>query len=77
MQRSSLWAKGDVGDWWLARVFGGHRPFRQVMGFNAEEAGRCLRDETVRTRTRLPRKKPELARDSGRRPLCDGCTVHS
>ncbi|MFJ9909727.1 hypothetical protein ACIRVK_44235 [Streptomyces sp. NPDC101152] len=21
-----------------------------------------------------PRKKPELARDSGRRPVCDGCT---
>ncbi|MCX5251928.1 hypothetical protein OG895_43560 [Streptomyces sp. NBC_00201] len=46
-RKCSLWAKGDVGDWWLARVFGGHRPFRQVMGFNADEAGRCLRDETA------------------------------
>jgi hypothetical protein len=46
VQRSSLWAKGDVGDWWLTQVFGG-RPFRQVMGFNADEAGRRFRDETA------------------------------
>ncbi|GAA2702501.1 hypothetical protein GCM10010095_72040 [Streptomyces anthocyanicus] len=45
-RKCSLWAKGAVGDWWLAQVFGG-RPFRQVMGFNADEAGRCLRDETA------------------------------
>ncbi|MGW6893709.1 hypothetical protein [Streptomyces chartreusis] len=24
-----------------------------------------------------PRKEPELARDSGPRPMCDGCTAHS
>ncbi|MEU0853351.1 hypothetical protein ABZ387_36335 [Streptomyces flaveolus] len=45
-RKCSLWAKGAVGDWWLAQVFGG-RPFRQVMGFNANETGRCLRDETA------------------------------
>ncbi|MFE0855021.1 hypothetical protein [Streptomyces mutabilis] len=49
-RKCSLWAKGAVGDWWLAQVFGG-RPFRQVMGFNADERGRCLRDETA---SRLP-----------------------
>ncbi|WP_331751897.1 hypothetical protein OG713_45970 (plasmid) [Streptomyces sp. NBC_00723] len=28
-RKCSLWAKGDVGDWWLKQVFGG-RPFRQM-----------------------------------------------
>lgn len=45
-RKCSLWAKAAVGDWWLTQVFGG-RPFRQIMGFNADEAGRRLRDETA------------------------------
>lgn len=45
-RKCSLWAKGDVGDWWLTQVFGG-RPFRQIMGFNADEVGRRFRDETA------------------------------
>nr|WP_107905362.1 hypothetical protein [Streptomyces chartreusis] len=44
-RKCSLWAKGDVGDWWLKQAFGG-RPFRQIMGFNADEAGRSFKDET-------------------------------
>ncbi len=40
-RKCSLWAKGAVGDWWLAQAFGG-RPFRQIMGFNADEDGRRL-----------------------------------
>ncbi len=43
-RKCSLWAKGDVGDWWLRRVFGG-RPFRQIMGFNADEEGRRFGDQ--------------------------------
>ncbi|NUK21656.1 hypothetical protein [Streptomyces lunaelactis] len=44
-RKCSLWAKGDVGDWWLTQVFGG-RPFRQILGFNADEPGRPLKDTT-------------------------------
>jgi hypothetical protein len=61
-RKCSLWAKGAVGDWWLAQVFGG-RPFRQVMGFNADETGRCLRDETA---SKLPGR-------TGLYPLVDWC----
>ncbi|MEU5281681.1 hypothetical protein AB0G87_35335 [Streptomyces asoensis] len=42
-RKCSLWAKGDVGDWWLTQVFGG-RPFRQIVGFNADERGRTTKD---------------------------------
>ncbi len=43
VQRSSLRAKGDVGDWWITQVFGG-RPFRQILGFDADEPGRPFKD---------------------------------
>ncbi|MEU6610301.1 hypothetical protein ABZ922_35535 [Streptomyces shenzhenensis] len=42
-RKCSLRAKGDVGDRWIAPAMGG-RPFRQVMGFNADEAGRRFTD---------------------------------
>ncbi|MEU0949853.1 hypothetical protein ABZ379_45435 [Streptomyces canus] len=45
-RKCSLWAKGDVGDWWLAQAFGG-RPFRQIMGFNADEEGRRFGDQAA------------------------------
>ncbi|MFD4604355.1 hypothetical protein ACFWPQ_40860 [Streptomyces sp. NPDC058464] len=40
----SLHAKGEVGDALIAQEIGG-RPFRQVMGFNADEVPRSLRDQ--------------------------------
>ncbi|KMS74313.1 hypothetical protein ACM01_15300 [Streptomyces viridochromogenes] len=55
-RKCSLWAKGAVGDWWLAQVFGKSRPFRQIMGFNADEAGRRFKDETA---SRLPGRTGE------------------
>ncbi|MCX4564328.1 hypothetical protein OHA02_50305 [Streptomyces phaeochromogenes] len=42
----SLHAKGEVGDAWIDQEIG-DRPFRQVMGFNADEAGRSRRDEAA------------------------------
>ncbi|MEV7872581.1 hypothetical protein AB0P17_42220 [Streptomyces sp. NPDC088124] len=42
----SLHAKGEVGDAWIEREIG-DRPFRQVMGFNADEVGRSLRDQVA------------------------------
>ncbi|MFJ8158511.1 hypothetical protein [Streptomyces sp. NPDC094468] len=45
-RKCSLWAKGDVGDWWLKQVFGG-RPFRQILGFNADEKGRRFGDQVA------------------------------
>ncbi|MER5995888.1 hypothetical protein [Streptomyces viridosporus] len=39
----SLRAKGEVGDRWLTQEMGG-RPFRQIMGFNADEPGRRFGD---------------------------------
>ncbi|MFF1276961.1 hypothetical protein ACFVZC_26660 [Streptomyces marokkonensis] len=36
-------AEGEVGDRWLVQVMGG-RPFRQIMGFNADEPGRHFGD---------------------------------
>ncbi|MBL1110498.1 hypothetical protein JK361_39160 [Streptomyces sp. 5-8] len=42
-RKCSLRAKGDVGDRWIAPTMGG-RPFRQVMGFNANEEGRRFTD---------------------------------
>ncbi|MEU4884555.1 hypothetical protein AB0G19_29450 [Streptomyces althioticus] len=42
-RKCSLRAKGDVGDRWIAPTMGG-RPFRQVMGFNADEEGRRFTD---------------------------------
>ncbi|MCW8382456.1 hypothetical protein [Streptomyces justiciae] len=39
----SLHAKGEVGDALIAQEIG-DRPFRQVMGFNADEVPRSLRD---------------------------------
>lgn len=42
----SLHAKGEVGDALIAEEIG-NRPFRQVMGFHADEVGRSLRDETA------------------------------
>lgn len=47
VQRSSLHAKGEVGDALIAQELG-DRPFRQVMGFNADETGRSRRDEAAR-----------------------------
>ncbi|MFI8932409.1 hypothetical protein ACIG3E_32695 [Streptomyces sp. NPDC053474] len=45
-RKCSLRAKGEVGDRWITPVFAG-RPFRQVMGFNADEAPRCVGDEAA------------------------------
>ncbi|GGP80802.1 hypothetical protein [Streptomyces melanogenes] len=45
-RKCSLWAKGAVGDWWLTQVLGG-RPFRQIMGFNADEEGRRFGDQAA------------------------------
>ncbi|MCT9093459.1 hypothetical protein N4G70_32005 [Streptomyces sp. ASQP_92] len=45
-RKCSLWAKGDVGDWWLGQLFDG-RPFRQIMGFNADEEGRRFGDQAA------------------------------
>lgn len=45
-RRCSLRAKGEVGDWWLDRTFAG-RPFRQIMGFNADEPGRRFKDQAA------------------------------
>ncbi|MDT0392915.1 hypothetical protein [Streptomyces dubilierae] len=42
-RKRSLRAKGEVGDRWLVPVMGG-RPFQQIMGFNADEPGRCFGD---------------------------------
>lgn len=46
----SLRAKGEVGDRWLVQVMGG-RPFRQIMGFNADEPGRRFGDAAA---SRIP-----------------------
>ncbi|MEV6533745.1 hypothetical protein AB0M86_29805 [Streptomyces sp. NPDC051639] len=43
-RKCSLRAKADVGDRWIGAVMGG-RPFRQIIGFNADEALRSLKDE--------------------------------
>ncbi|WP_369383288.1 hypothetical protein [Streptomyces sp. cg36] len=43
VRKCSLRAKGEVGDLWLGHVFGG-RPFRQILGFNADEPARPLAD---------------------------------
>ncbi|MET9122184.1 hypothetical protein [Streptomyces sp. NPDC004528] len=43
-RKCSLRAKGDVGDRWITSAMGG-RGFRQIIGFNADEAGRCLKDQ--------------------------------
>jgi hypothetical protein len=45
-RKCSLRAKGEVGDRWISVVMD-RRPFRQIMGFNADEAGRRFRDETA------------------------------
>ncbi|MGW5657207.1 hypothetical protein [Streptomyces humi] len=45
-RKCSLWAKGDVGDWWIKQVFAG-RPFRQILGFNADEEGRRFGDQVA------------------------------
>ncbi|MEW2078124.1 hypothetical protein AB0941_31770 [Streptomyces sp. NPDC013433] len=42
-RKCSLRAKGEVGDRWLVQMMGG-RPFRQIMGFNADEPGRRFGD---------------------------------
>ncbi|MGW3149784.1 hypothetical protein ACWDG1_35000 [Streptomyces sp. NPDC001177] len=42
----SLHAKGEVGDALIAQEIG-DRPFRQVMGFNADEVSRSRRDEAA------------------------------
>lgn len=46
MRLCSLHAKGEVGDALIAREIG-DRPFRQVMGFNADEALRSFRDQAA------------------------------
>ncbi|MER0477015.1 hypothetical protein ABR737_01350 [Streptomyces sp. Edi2] len=50
IRKCSIRAKGDVGDRWLKLATGG-RPFRQMIGFNADETGRRERD-------RLANKNP-------------------
>lgn len=45
-RKCSLRAKGDVGDRWLTPLMGG-RPFRQIMGFNADEPGRRFGDQNA------------------------------
>ncbi len=59
-RKCSLRAKGDVGDRWICAVMGG-RPFRQIIGFNADEAGRCLKDQA----------NSKLAGRTGEFPLVD------
>jgi hypothetical protein len=68
-RKCSLWAKGDVGDWWLTQVFGG-RPFRQIMGFNADEEGRRFGDQAA---SKMPGRTEEfplvsVARSSSQNP---------
>ncbi|AVZ70911.1 hypothetical protein SLUN_00130 [Streptomyces lunaelactis] len=41
----SIRAKGDVGDRWIASVI--NHPFRQLMGFNADEEGRAVTDRAA------------------------------
>ncbi|MFI6340741.1 hypothetical protein [Streptomyces sp. NPDC050535] len=55
-RKCSLRAKGDVGDRWILGVMGG-RPFRQIIGFNADEAGRCLKDQA---NSKLPGRTGEF-----------------
>ncbi|MCZ4607360.1 hypothetical protein O3S80_27070 [Streptomyces sp. Lzd4kr] len=55
-RKCSLWAKGAVGDWWLTMVFGG-RPFRQIMGYNADEEGRRFGDQTA---SKIPGRSGEF-----------------
>ncbi|MFJ2007819.1 hypothetical protein [Streptomyces chartreusis] len=55
-RKCSLWAKGDVGDWWLKQTFSG-RPFRQIMGFNADEEGRRFGDQVT---SRMPGRTGEF-----------------
>ncbi|WP_031510889.1 hypothetical protein [Streptomyces megasporus] len=43
VRRCSIRAKGSVGDRWIPTATGG-RPFVQLMGFNADEASRAVRD---------------------------------
>ncbi|MFI9040930.1 hypothetical protein [Streptomyces sp. NPDC053726] len=45
VRKCSLRAKADVGDRWIIPAMGG-RPFRQIMGFNADELGRRFGDST-------------------------------
>ncbi|GGX46492.1 hypothetical protein [Streptomyces noursei] len=45
-RKCSLRAKGEVGDRWIISVMAG-RPFRQIMGFNADELGRRFGDATA------------------------------
>ncbi|MFD7015208.1 hypothetical protein [Streptomyces sp. NPDC059928] len=52
-RKCSLWAKGDVGDWWLGQLFNG-RPFRQIMGFNADEEGRRFGDQVASKMPAVP-----------------------
>ncbi|MEV6796520.1 hypothetical protein AB0M87_32070 [Streptomyces sp. NPDC051320] len=42
----SIRAKGEVGDRWIPGATGG-RPFRQVIGFNADEVGRAMADRAA------------------------------
>ncbi|MCX4462484.1 hypothetical protein OOK58_00150 [Streptomyces sp. NBC_01728] len=55
-RKCSLRAKGDVGDRWITAVMGG-RPFRQIIGFNADESGRCLKDQA---NSKLPGRTGEF-----------------
>lgn len=55
-RKCSLRATGDVGDRWITAVMGG-RPFRQIIGFNADEPGRCLTDQA---NSKLPGRTGEF-----------------
>ncbi|MFI1530923.1 hypothetical protein [Streptomyces griseus] len=49
VRKCSIRAKGDVGDLWCKENTSG--PFRQMIGFNADESGRAVRD---RKESKLP-----------------------
>jgi hypothetical protein len=68
-RRCSIKYKGWVIDQWLAREFRG-RPFRQVMGFNADEQGRVERDHCYGGDNRTA-EYPLLAWGMGR-AACEG-----
>ncbi|GHA51360.1 MULTISPECIES: hypothetical protein [Streptomyces] len=82
VRKCSLRAKGEVGDRWITQVFGG-RPFRQIMGFNADEEGRRFGDQAaskVPGRTGVFRSSTGAGTGSSARPTSwtgSACTGRS
>jgi transcriptional regulator with XRE-family HTH domain len=73
IRKCSIRAKGDVGDLWLKRITDG-LPFRQMIGFNADETGRRDRDlsaNKLRQRTGVRSR----GRGRGRSPVADSAPV--